>query len=482
MKTRFFLSLVAFVLTILSFTNCSKTENITADIEINDFVWRGMNVYYKWQSDVPDLSDTRFSKQSELNDYLKGFSSPDNLFYNILYYPNEYPKDPNTTYSWIVDDYIALENSFQAIRLTSGMKLRGAYYANGSGEFYIYVYDVVIGSDADSKGITRGMYITEIDGIKLTPSNVNELLSITNYTISLADFNNGNPITNGTTVTINQSEVQENPIKIATTLNEGGKTIGYLMYNQFSSAFDDELNMAFATFKSDGITDLIIDLRYNGGGSVRTASYLGTMISGLSQDNVFSKQVWNEKVMTNTNNELFTTFFPSVIDHDNINEVINSVDLTTVYFIVSDRTASASELIINALTPYIDVKLVGTQTYGKHVGSITLYDSDNYLKGGPNFNENHAWALQPIVLEIQNKNNENEPDGFIPEVTIEETPDSLEPFGDPEEALLKRTIAYIINGNRGTFQKSKTSSTHILSDWNSNRVYKDYNTMYYDLQ
>ncbi|WGH76352.1 S41 family peptidase [Tenacibaculum tangerinum] len=465
--------------------SCSEKDDAPKNIEVQNFVWKGLNAYYLWQDLVPDLSDRRFSNDNELYSYLSGYESPANLFYNLLYMPNEYPKDPNRTYSWIVDDYIALEDSFAGIRLTSGMKLKGADYADGSGNFYIYVYDVVTSSDADIQGVTRGMIITEINGTTITRANINNLLNNNTFTIHLADYNAGNPVSNGTTITVNKSQVTENPIKVTNVIVEGSHTIGYLMYNQFSRNFDGELNAEFAKFQTAGLTDLIIDLRYNGGGSVQTATYLGSMITGQFNGELFSKQVWNHKVMEVTNTDLLiNNFTDQILNKDQqgnviLNEAINSLNLETIYFIVSENSASASELVINALKPYITVKLVGIQTYGKHVGSITLYDSDNYTRNGNNL-KSHTWAMQPIVLEIQNVNGENAPEGFIPEVLIDEDPGNLGVLGDSTEPLLARTIQYITTGSKGvpTIQQN----TQISPSWNSNMMHPDYNNMYVELK
>ncbi len=464
---------------------CSEKDDAPKDIEIQNFVWKGLNAYYLWQNLVPDLSDRRFSTDNELYSYLSGYDDPANLFYSLLYMPNEYPKDPNRTYSWIVDDYIALEEAFAGIRLTSGMKLKGAGYANGSGGYYIYVYDVVNGSDANTQGVTRGMIITEINGTTITRENVNSLLDNNTLTIHLADYNAGNPISNGTTITVTKSQVTENPIKVSNIITNGSHSIGYLMYNQFSRNFDGELNAEFAKFQSAGVTDLIIDLRYNGGGSVQTATYLGSMITGQFTGELFAQEVWNDKVMEVINPEfLINNFTDQILNKDAdgtvvLNEAINSLNLETIYFIVSESSASASELVINALKPYIDVKLVGTQTYGKHVGSITLYDSDDYTRNGNNL-KSHTWAMQPIVLEIQNKNGENAPEGFIPDVIIEEDPGNLGVLGDPTEPLLERTIQYITTGAKGVSAMKK--GVQFSPSWNSNMMLPDYNNMYVELK
>lgn len=467
--------------------SCSDKENIPTDIQVQNFVWKGLNAYYLWQKDVPDLSDRRFNNNQELFGYLDNYNNPENLFYNLLHIPSEYPKDPNRTYSWIVDDYIALEQSFEGTRQTTGIKLKGADYADGSGNYYVYVYDVVKNSDAETKGIVRGMLITEVNGTILTRANVNALFSADSFTIQLADYNAGNPVSNGTTITLNSAIITESPIKKTTVIVDGSHTIGYLMYNQFSRDFDGDLNTEFANFKTAGITDLIVDLRYNGGGSVQTAVYLGSMIAGQGNDKLFSKQVWNNKVMARRNpDDFINNFTDKILNKDSngntiLDENINNLNLPTVYFIVSENTASASELVINALSPYINVKLVGSQTYGKHVGSITLYDSDNFSRNGPNFKTNHAWAMQPIVLEIQNSNGENKPEGFIPEVIMEEDPGNLGIIGDITEPLLERTIQYITTGAKGVSATKKRKS-NFAPQWNSNMKYIDYNNMYIDLK
>lgn len=476
--------LIAFLL--ISIVSCSEKEDTPSDVQIQNFIWKGLNSYYLWQEDVPSLLDNRFNNDQELFSYLSNFSDPSALFYSSLFIPNEYPKDPNRNYSWIVDDYIALEQSFEGTRQTTGMKARGSNYTDGSGGYYVYVYDVVKGSNAEINGITRGMIITEVDGTKLTRDNLNTLFGASSFTVHLADYNMGNPTSNGVTLTLTKAEITENPIKEAKVIDNGAKKIGYLMYNQFSSDFDSQLNAEFLKFKNENITDLVIDLRYNGGGSVRTAVYLGSMITGQFNGELFAKQVWNSKITATRNPTDFINNFTDRIikkdSNDNIvlDEPINSLNLDTVYFIVSGNSASASELVINALSPYINVKMIGTQTYGKHVGSITLYDSDNFSRNGPNFKTNHAWAMQPIVLEIQNKEGENKPEGFIPEIEIEETPANLGVIGESTEPLLERTIQYITTGARGisTFKRSLNKSSH----WNSSIKNPDYNNMYVEFK
>lgn len=477
MKVRFLL----FLVTIAIFYGCSKKEeDIPQDVEIQDFIWKGLNAYYLWQGEKPDLSDRRFSSQNQLNNFLAGFNSPNELFDNLLYKKGEVDK-----FSWIVNDYVALENSFKGITLSNGMEFGLVRYKDTQTNVFGYVRYVIPGSDAEAKNIKRGMIFNEIDGNQIDENNFRTLISKDNYTISLADYNGGNPVKNGITIQLSKSQLDENPVKIVKTFFEGTEKIGYLMYNQFTSSYDGNLNTAFSQFKTRNITDLIIDLRYNGGGSVRTTTYLGGMITGQFNNEVFSKQQWNRKVMTSQKPEVFVNRFTDKIlnkDRDGnviLSEAIKSLNLTRVYFIVSNATASASELIINSLSPYIDVKVIGDITRGKHVGSITLYDSDNYSRNGANLSTKHTWAMQPIVLEIVNKNNENHPNGIAPTVELKEDYGNLGVLGEKSDPLLNTAINYVLTGVKPL---AKTNTSQLKEVVGSKVGSPSYNNMYVELK
>ena len=461
--------LVYLLLSIIFITiSCEKKEIDSLDVptsdKINKFIWTGMNTYYLWQKDVPVLADNRFGSYEDLYSYFRGFSSPETAFYSLLNQPGVVDR-----FSVMVDDYVTLENSFQGISLNSGMEFGLVRYVNSSTQIFGYVRYVLPNSDAANKNITRGMIFNTVNGTQLTDSNFGNLLFGENsvYTIGFANYNNGNPTSNGTSISLTKTQLQENPIAVSKVFTEGTKKIGYLMYNQFSSSFDGELNTAFANFKAENINELIVDLRYNGGGSVQSATYLGSMITGQFNGQLYSKEVWNSKVLSALpasrfiNN--FTNQIRNVDSNGNVilNQSINSLGLTKVYFIVSSSTASASELVINSLSAYIDVQLVGNKTVGKQVGSITLYDSENLQRNGRNLNTNHAYAMQPIVLEISNKDNENHPEGFtpgtsLPGVLLSENFGNLGVLGERSDPLLDRTLTLITTGAKGFFD-TKTS-------------------------
>lgn len=461
MKNIKFTYIVLVLVSLTFFTSCEKSDNYMAseNDEIHLFIWRAMNNYYLWQQNVPDLSDTRFTNIGQLYAEYSNFSSPRDLFESLRYQPGVIDR-----FSWIVDDYVALENSFQGINLSNGMEFGLVRYASDATKVFGYVRYVISGSDAAAQNIARGMLFTEVDGVQLTESNYRDLLfdDNTNYTISLAEFNDGNPVTISTSINLSKTQLQENPVAIVKTIDEGSNKIGYLLYNQFSSSFDGELNAAFANFQSENITDLIIDLRYNGGGSVTTASYLGAMVTGQFNGQLYSKEQWNSKVMNALDASVFENNFTNqIINKDQnqniiLQEPINSLNLNRVYFITSGSSASASELVMNSLSSYIDVSSVGKKTIGKVQGSVTLYDSDNYTRTGENLASNHTWALQPLVLEIKNKDNSNEPNGIEPTVVFPEDYNNLGVLGERSEPLLDRTILLITSGGRSGINKTNS--------------------------
>lgn len=469
MKNLFKFTLILFVSALIA--TCSKKDETPADLEINNFIWKGLNAYYLWQSDIPDLADTRFSSVQQLNAYLGLEPDHDAFFESLLY-----QRDIVDKWSWIVDDYIALENALQGITIHNGMEFGLVAVTGSATDIFGYVRYVLPGTDAETKNLQRGMLFHAVNGTQLTRANYSSLLfSSDSYSIDLADYNNGTPIGNGTSITLTKSAYQENPIFITKTITSGSKKIGYLMYNAFTSSFDSELNAAILSLQASGITDLIIDVRYNGGGSVRTAGYFASMVTGQFTGQLFAKQFWNSKVNAAFPEEDFLQHFSDEIASNS--EAINSLGLSQVYFITTGSSASASELIINGLNPYIDVKLVGTKTHGKYTGSVTLYDSENFTRSTAN--PNHTWAMQPIVLEIKNKLGVNDKDGFDPHILLAEDYENLGVLGELSDPLLQRTITYITTGAKGGLPTRIINAEEIsnskLALPTGNNMYVDFN-------
>jgi carboxyl-terminal processing protease len=455
------------LLVTIFFLSCERNEDpeivATADDDINYFIWKGLNLFYLWQKDIPDLADNRFDNFDNLYTYFRGYSAPEDVFESLM-------NRPTDRFSWMVDDYIALENSFQGINVSNGMQFGLVRYKNGSDHIFGYVKYVVPNSDAAAKGIERGALFNAINGSQLTLSNYQNLLfgSNTSYTVDFSDFNDGNPTSNSNSSSLLKTQIQENPVAISKVISEGNQKIGYLFYNRFASNYDGQLNTALANFKAENIDQLIVDFRYNPGGAVSSAVYLGSMITGQFNGELYSQDVWNDKVRNARPDDEFINNFTNQIRNVDgsgtviLQESINSLALKKIYFIVSSSTASASELVINALSSYIDVRVVGKTTSGKQVGSITLYDSDNLSRTGDNLNTNHRYAMQPLVFEISNKDNVNYPNGIVPEsanfpgIDLGEDFGNLGVLGERSDPLLNATLNYIATGAKTNFIKNNT--------------------------
>ncbi|WP_420578075.1 S41 family peptidase [Ekhidna sp.] len=429
---------------------CKNDDGINVELqnEVNDFIWFAMYEYYYWVDDVDDLSIEKYPTYDALHTFLNGYNNPINLFDDLLYSPGEVDR-----FSWIVDDYEELEASFQGISKSFGFEF-GLIAISGGNDIFGYVKYVVPASPADNAGIIRGDLFTKVDGVQLTRDNYQALLfGSESYSLTLATIQDNTISDTDQEVSMNAVELSENPILVSEVFKDlGGPKVGYLMYNQFISnnAYHEELNNVFGTFVSEGITDIVLDLRYNGGGSLLTSRILSSMIYGNSTSNdLLGSIVYNERLtnaLTANNIDLDITFLDKIPD---TNSTINQLNLDRVFILISGSTASASEFVIAGLDPYMDITLIGMQTVGKNVASATLYDSEDYQKSNT-LNPNHKYAIQPIISQLANSEGFTDYiDGFVPNISVNELDyleEGLKPLGDPSEVLLATALDIITAG------------------------------------
>ena len=407
----------------ITLVSCKDQDDSIAfreyDFEIEDFIWEALNTYYYWQDSVPDLADNRFNSQKSYASFLSRFNeNQEQLFESLLF-----DKD---RFSWIVSDYTALENQLRRVYTTSGMIL-GLERIGESNELFADVRSVLPDSDASEKKIKRGDLFLSINNEELTMDNYRDLLSSDAelFSIQLAQISGQTVTPTGISVDLVKAEIQENPIHIHKLIELNNAKIGYLMYNGFVADFDDQLESAFAEFQTQGINQLVIDLRYNRGGRTSSSIKLASMITGQFSGEVFAQTQHNDKLSSLNEDYLFEA-------------TAAQLKMDRLYVISSAETASASELLINGLSPYIDVVLIGDDTTGKNVGSYSIYD---WIDDEGNRNPRHTWAMQPITFKIANSEGfadfEN---GLQADYRLQEDVANLGFLGEIDEPLLEKTL------------------------------------------
>ncbi|AFL82436.1 periplasmic protease [Aequorivita sublithincola DSM 14238] len=428
MKIKFFIPLLALSLLLTScFEDMDDNIQPATTIDIQNFIYRGLNYYYLYKADTPELANDVFGNQAELNDFLNNYETPESLF--------DYLLSSQDRFSNLFSDFRVIEDALNGISLSNGMEYGLVFYPDNSGNVFGYVRYVSPNTDAEAKGLQRGDLFTTVDGQQITDKNFMNLFTPNSYTIGLATSDGTNFLPTGETVALTKAEYNENPVFKVKTIDVNGEKIGYLMYNSFIRNYDIQLNDAFAKFKADGVTNLVVDLRYNGGGAVETATDLASMITGQFNGQVFYKEFWNaDRQAANASDGLFDGSISN-------GAPTNSLNLSNVYILTTRRTASASELVINGLKPYINTVQVGDLTTGKFQASFLLYDAP-----APNFsrqqaNPSHYYAMLPLVFKTSNAvGNTDYGDGLFPEILLRENYFDLGQLGDENEPLLAAAL------------------------------------------
>lgn len=460
---------------ILLLTNCKSDEVVNNNNSVKDFTWKAMNSWYNWQTSVSSLDDSKDDNNTVYTNFLNDYSSPEVLFESLIYQEGTVDR-----FSWFIEDYIAQQQQFQGIATTFGIRTSSLIRIPATDYLILYIKYVTPGSPAHIAGFKRGDIINGFNGTTMTVNNYKTVVN--NYYSDTTEFyfSENDGITFKDSKEITQAVVSDNPVYLAKTFdNINGKKVGYLVYNGFRSSYNDELNAAFAEFSSSNIDELILDFRINGGGSVETCAYLASMIHKEANSDIFAELKFNSKhgAYDGAYNFGNTLDVYDAAGNKTTEQTINRLTgLNKIYVLTSDGTASASEMIINGLKPFIEVKTVGTTTYGKNVGSITLYDSpaSDYLNVDT-ANSSHTNAMQPIVFQIFNKLGESDyTQGFTPDILVEEWNywNNILPFGDENEVVLKAALDAI----RGISNKSLFSvnpSEKIAKNLSSNKFEKE---------
>ncbi|HSV87028.1 MAG TPA: S41 family peptidase [Bacteroidales bacterium] len=392
---KYILLLLAFVFFV--FSGCQKDDLNEQEtiIENRDF-YEFMKEWYYWNDKIPEIDPARFENVFEVLEAIR-------------YRPLDrwsFIEDWNTLYAYIVEARI-IGYGIGLFWDQQGF-LRIGFLHNNT-EMY-------------ERGVRRGWIIERINGVSVSPGlNITQMLGPDQIGVSNT-FHFRTPQNTLVQVEVQKREIIANAILHREIIETGGRRIGYLVLQQFRGLnLENELNQAFSEFAAVGIEELILDMRYNGGGLVIPANRLASLIAGPSFANMpFVKFEYN----ANKSNEHNETV--------NLLSLENSLSLNRLIVITTRGTASASELVINGLRPFINVVVVGSTTYGKPMGANI-------------FSYNNKWAFVPITFKGRNANNEGDFFNGIP-ANIPAPDDLTRNFGDPLEASLHTALEYIRTG------------------------------------
>lgn len=370
--------------------SCDKDEE-NWDLIANNTLITVMKDYYLWYDQLPSVRASNYNTPVELIEDLR-VNPPDRWSY------------VTTKEEW--DSYFNT----------------GTYYGFGFGNAFdedgnLWILYVFKNSPLVEKGITRGWRIETIEGVTPTAENYSSLLGPNEPGITKT-LGFVSPSGAHVVFTFSKAEITMNSVLFDSTYSFGSTKLGYMVLKSFVEPTIAELDECFEKFKTEGINELVVDLRYNGGGLTDVANYLANLIGGqTASGNIFATYFHNSK---NTNLNGHTYFSTET----------NSLSLDRVIFITSGSTASASELVINGLKPFMPVILIGSTTHGKPVGMYAFRYKE------------FDWIFVPICFTIRNALNEGDFYNGIG-VNVQAADDYLRNFGDVYETSFNSCLTYL---------------------------------------
>jgi len=415
---------------------------------VNTWMRNTLSDYYYWNDRLPDKSD----KNLNTEDY----------FQSIMYWYDPVTASDGDRFSWIEKDYTKLISSLNGVVSNEiGFDMTLYFKDKTRTNIIGQVNYVKKGTPAEASGIKRGMLFDRVNGTVMNATNYRSLTTITTADVTLGFvepiYDTEGVVTGYTNLTQKTlqtvTDYSENPVYLDSILQIDGHKIGYFVYHFFAPdngsenySYDLEMNSVFGTFKSEGITDLILDLRYNSGGRTTSAQLLASeLVPDVSDTKLFAyyrynfdlnaayiKQYGADKLKT-----YFTTkVMGKTAQIGTVNNVGNLIG-GKIYILTGQYTASASEQIINGLKPYMDVILIGDTTYGKNVASSTFYDKDHTDK--------NKWGMQPIIAKYFNSLGKSDfTAGFAPDFVVRDGGLNMKEFGDRNEPLLNKALNDIL--------------------------------------
>lgn len=403
--------------------------------EINNWILANMREYYLWNQSLPAAADG----QQEPVTFFNSLKQPRDRF-SVIYNESNFPKGMLRTFG--IDYYIIP-------------------WVQAPGGAIGIVNFVIPGTAAALNGLKRGDYFTRISNTIITPANAQqlgkELLLKSKSNITTAKVLDNGQVTEAQQVAIEGRLIVENPLYEKKTWQINGKKIAYLFLNNFDDYYNNDVLQAFRKFKEEGVSELIIDLRYNPGGSVTGAALLSALVApGLDELKPFVQYAGNAKQQVKMRSFKDVLAVPS-----DGNKVIpfsalapGQLSLPRVFILGTAITASAAEVVINNLKPYTQVVLIGQTTFGKDVGAVSIT------------NKRIPWSLLPVTYKLSNARGaggyEN---GITPQyVSDEKSILPLFPIADQQDPLIAQALSLITGGGRqGQFERI-TPTVKVLYD------------------
>ena len=426
------------LLTLLLIVSTSCGEDRTGEFYalIEDRMWieEVKRENYLWAEDMPVIEKE--------DDY---FQAPATFFKNML--SKNALNGKGDKYSYMEEITVKSDKEARSLTLdrtsTYGMEFVLSSDPTGTTAHTLArVLYVLPNSPAQKAGIERGDWISAINEERITTDNYQQLIqggiiSLTRSQIINTENGLGWQVKDVINVDASIS-MEVNPFLVNKILEVDGQKIAYLVYNEFAtgpnnegteSVYDEQMKQIFAQFKTQSPDAFILDLRYNNGGFLQCAQALGSL---LAPSTAMGKDFFSMTYNSQANPQIIRYPFDTQYADANLN-------LNKIYILTGKYTASASEVIINGLIPYMgaeNVILVGTKTEGKNVAMKSFK------------NEIHGLILHPVIAYISNANNEGDySEGFQPTYQLDENSiNTWYPLGSPEEYLLKNTLSLITTG------------------------------------
>ncbi|HET7868005.1 MAG TPA: S41 family peptidase [Burkholderiaceae bacterium] len=297
---------------------------------------------------------------------------------------------------------------------------------------------------AFAAGLRRGMQLQSVNGATLAPAerpNFSDSQAAALFAGQPGDLVNIGfstpPSTTETVFNLSTAKFAETPVLTAKVLDSAPGKVGYLAHNSFSTPIGElQLADAFKTFASAGVTDLVLDLRYNSGGFIFIASQLAYMIAGSTPtaNKTFETFIYSDKRTAENRSEPFRNVITSFLQKERVGEPLSQLNLSRVFVLATGNTCSASEAVVNALRGVdVDVVMIGSTTCGKPYGFAKR--------------DNCTLSYFPLEFEGRNQKGQVVPlSGLTPTASCESSDDLDHELGDPSERMLSLSISYMTRG------------------------------------